>query len=148
MLPRMFASVALLTPLLIAAGPASVVTPGKWENRIDIIDVKLEGGPPGLAKAIMGKPIVVTSCITPAQATMGPKSLFKANKGCRVVRYQAAAGKISSEFVCTRPGGAQRVVSSGSYSADRYAVISKGVMTGQMSMTTTSRTTGRRIGGC
>lgn len=139
-------SVALLA--IAAAPPGPIIQPGKWENRVEILDVQLKGAPPGIAAAMKGRPVVVTSCVTPQQAASGPQAAMNADKSCRFVRYSAAGGKIASELVCARPGGTMRVVSQGTYTPTSYAVSGTGVMSGRMSMTMKSLTTGRRLGGC
>lgn len=143
---RIVASLALLG--VAAAPPGPIITPGKWENRVEILDVQLKGAPPGVAAAMKGQPMVVTSCITPKQAEAGPQSAMNADKACRFVRYSATGGQIASELVCNRPNGTMRVVSQGTYTPTSYAVSGTGTMSGRMSMTMKSRTTGRRLGGC
>lgn len=140
------ASVALLG--IAAAPPGPIITPGKWENRVEILDVQLKGAPPGIAAAMKGRPVVVTSCVTPKQAEAGPQAAMNADKACRFVRYSATGGRIASELVCNRPGGTMRVVSQGTYTPTSYTVSGMGTMSGRMSMTMKSRTTGRRLGGC
>ena len=139
-------SVALLA--IAAAPPGPIIQPGKWENRVEVIDVQMKGAPPSVTAAMKGRPMVVTSCVTPQQAAAGPQAAMNADKSCRFVRYSAAGGKIASELLCTRPGGTMRVVSQGSYTPTSYAVSGTGVMTGRAAMTMRTRTTGRRLGGC
>ena len=59
--------------VLAAAGPA-LITPGKWENRIEVIDVQMAVAPPGVAAAMKGRPQVITSCVTAEQAAAGPRT--------------------------------------------------------------------------
>ncbi|OYY75624.1 MAG: hypothetical protein B7Y43_18760 [Sphingomonas sp. 28-62-20] len=150
MKPRAMLILPIALPLatLAAAPPGPLILPGKWENRVEIIDVKMPGGPPGVAAAMRGRPTTVTSCITPQQAAMGPQAALNADKACRFLRYSAQGGRIASELVCTRPSGTMRMTSQGSYTPTSYAVTGTGVMTGKMRMTMTTKTTGRRIGGC
>ncbi|MBA3879714.1 MAG: DUF3617 domain-containing protein [Sphingobium sp.] len=139
-------SVALLA--VAAAPPGPIIQPGKWENRIEVIDVQMKGAPPSVTAAMKGRPMVVTSCVTPQQAAAGPQAAMNADKSSRFVRYSAAGGKIASELLCSRPGGTMRVVSQGSYTPTSYAVSGTGVMSGRAAMTMRTRTTGRRLGGC
>lgn len=142
----MMASVALLG--IAAAPPGPIIQPGKWENRVEILDVQMKGAPPGLAAAMKGRPMVVTSCITPKQAEAGPQAAMNADKACHFTRYSAAGGRIATELVCNRPAGTMRMTSQGSYTPTSYSVSGSGVMSGRVSMTMKSRTTGRRLGGC
>lgn len=139
-------SVALLG--VAAAPPGPIIQPGKWENRVEILDVQLKGAPPGVAAAMKGRPMVVTSCITPRQAEAGPQAAMNADKACSFVRYSAAGGRIATELVCNRPSGTMRVVSQGSYTPTSYTVLGTGVMSGRLSMTMRTRTSGRRLSGC
>lgn len=143
---RIMVSVALLG--IAAAPPEQIVQPGKWENRVEILSVDIKGAPPGVAAAMKGRPMIVTSCITPKQAEAGPQAAMNADKACRFVRYAAAGGRIASELVCNRPTGTMRVVSQGTYTPTSYAVSGTGVMSGRMAMTMRTRTSGRRLGGC
>lgn len=142
----LFASPALL--LLGAAASAPLIQPGKWENKVEILDVKMSGGPPGLAEAMRGRPQVVTRCVTAAEASRGPQSAMNADKACRFTRYYAANGRISSELVCTRPTGTTTATAQGSYTPTSYAAVGRVTMTGKVQMTMTTRTSGRRLGGC
>lgn len=143
---KLLVSIALLG--VAAAPPGPIIQPGKWENRVEVIDVQMKGAPPALTAAMKGRPMVVTSCVTPQQAAAGPQAAMNADKSCRFVRYSAAGGKIASELLCTRPGGTMRVVSQGAYTPTSYSVSGSGVMSGRTSMTMRTRTTGRRLGNC
>lgn len=143
---RLIAIAAL--PLTLAAAQDMAVQPGKWQNTITIVDIQMPGGPPGIAAAMKGKPTVVTSCITPEQAKAGPRAAMRPESGCRFTKYQAAGGRIATEMMCTRPGGSMKVVSSGTYSPTGYTMTGRATATGAMAMTMTSRTVGKRLGGC
>ncbi|QNQ07812.1 DUF3617 domain-containing protein [Sphingomonas alpina] len=134
--------------LLIGAAPGSHMQPGKWETRIEIIDVKMPGGPPGVAAAMKGKPKIVTACVTPEQAAQGPRAVTKADPGCKFTRYSMTNGRISSQLVCSRPRGTVTMTSEGSYTPTSYTAVGRGVMSGKAPMTITTRTSGRRIGPC
>ncbi|MES2059383.1 MAG: DUF3617 domain-containing protein [Pseudomonadota bacterium] len=140
--------VCLPFALLISAAPGPQIQPGKWETRIEILDVKMPGGPPGVAAAMKGKPRVVTACVTPEQAAQGPRDAMKADPKCKFSRYSMANGRISSQLVCIRPRGTMTMTSQGSYTPTSYSTIGQGVMTGKAAMTITTRTNGRRLGPC
>lgn len=80
-------------PLLLAAGPATVITPGKWVTTVEIVDVKMPGAPPGVAAAMKGRPTTVSTCITPEQApgSPAPRCAPAAAAGSRIPRWPAAA---------------------------------------------------------
>lgn len=133
--------------VLAAAGPA-LITPGKWENRIEVIDVQMAGAPPGVAAAMKGRPQVITSCVTAEQAAAGPRTLLNADKGCRFTRYVATNGRLDSALECVRPGSTLRATTTGTYTATSYQSTGQSVMSGRVRMTMKTRNTGRRVGAC
>ncbi|MBX9813549.1 MAG: hypothetical protein A4S12_08805 [Proteobacteria bacterium SG_bin5] len=139
---------ALAALPLLGAGDAALIQPGKWENRAEILTVDMPGAPPRLLAAMKGRPQVITSCVTPAQAALGPRDLLNRDRACRFTRYDARGGRIATEMVCTRPTGTMRATSSGRYTLTSYEVSGSMVMTGRARMTMTTRTTGRRLGPC
>lgn len=134
--------------LLLAAGPAAVISPGKWTTTVEIVDVQMAGAPPGIAAAMKNHPTTVTACITPQQAAQGPRAALPADSGCRFTQYSAEGGRIASAMTCTRPNGTLNVVSRGSYTPISYTVTGNATMTGRTGMTMTTRTSGKRVGGC
>ena len=139
--------IPLIALPLLAAGDV-VVTPGKWTSTVTVTDVKMAGGPPGMAAMIKGKPTTVSYCITPAQAKQGARAALRADAGCRYTKFDAAAGRIATTMVCTRPGGGMTVQSTGSFTPTSFDITGHAVMTGDMPMTMTSRSVGRRTGNC
>lgn len=135
-------------PLTLAAAQDMAVQPGKWQNTVTIIDVRMANAPPGLAAAMKGKPTVIATCVTPEQAKAGPRAAMRPDSGCKFTRYQASGGRIATEMTCSRPGGAMTVVSSGTYTPTSYTMTGRATATGAMAMTITSRTVGKRLGGC
>lgn len=134
--------------MLAAASPGSPIQPGKWENRMELVDVTMPGAPPEIAAAMKRRPTIVTTCVTPKLAALGPQSAMNVDKKCRFLRYSVRGGRFESELLCTQPGGTMRVTSQGSYTPTSYAVTGTSVMTGRSRMTMTSRTSGRRLGPC
>lgn len=132
---------------LLAAGDV-VVSPGKWTTTVTMIDVQMAGAPPAVAQAMKGRPTTMSHCITPEQARRGVRGAMRQGSGCRFTEFVAAGGRVSSRMVCERPGGSMIVVSTGTYTPTGYDMISKMTGTGRMTMTMTSRTTGRRTGPC
>jgi hypothetical protein len=134
-------------PLLLAAGPDSLVQPGKWENRVEVIDLEMPNAPVGLAQSMRGRPTTVVTCLKPDQARLGPRALLRADAGCSFSQFDTAGGKLTLRMQCDRPTGKSTIVSDGSYSATGYTIRSRSTMDGAR-MTIVTRTTGRLIGAC
>lgn len=145
---------AVIAPLplllaLSAAGPVMVIQPGKWQTTVEILEMKMPGAPPGVTAALNShKPMTTVTCVTPEMATRGPQNMMNRDKACRFAKYSMAGGQIASDMTCTRPTGTMHVVSAGTYTAFSYSVIGHATSTGRMSMTMTTRTSGRRLGSC
>ncbi|MBX9795922.1 DUF3617 domain-containing protein [Sphingomonas sp.] len=147
-MPRYAVPAALLPCLALTAAGPGLINPGKWENRIEVIDVQMPGAPPGIAAAMKGRPQVVTTCVTAEQAAAGPRTLLNADKACRFTRYVAVNGRLDSVLECVRPGATLRATASGTYTPTSYQSVGQSVMTGRTRMTLKTRNTGRRIGAC
>lgn len=136
---------------MMAGAPvaAAGVTPGQWETSVTITSVSMPGAPAGVAKSMQGKTSRMSHCITAEQAAKGPQDMLKSAKNCRFSRYSMVGGRYDADMVCEMGGGGRMtVVSSGSFTPNSYSATAKSVMSGQMPMTMTSTSTGKRVGAC
>lgn len=145
---RTLAGGALAFMVLIAAGSAPIIQPGKWEARVETLDINMPGAPPQMLAALKGRASTVTTCVTAEQASRDPATVLHSAKNCRFLNHQFGGGTISSNLVCTGPTGQMNVTSSGTYTRTSYSVTGKAVMTGKRAMTMTTRTSGRWLGPC
>lgn len=145
---RFLAAAPLL--LLLAASGSLPIQPGKWQTTVTILDVQMEGGPPGVAAGMRGQPPqVATACVTPQQAANGPRSVMEASKGkCQYTSFNASGGRLTGVMACTFGSGGMTVTSNGTYTATSLDISGTSVMTGRMRMTTRTHTVARRIGAC
>lgn len=134
--------------LASAAGAADMtMTPGKWQIVNTVESMAMPGMPPELRQGVIPKPMTTTICITPQQATAGPRDVIgKTNGACHYRNFTATAGRISGVMECKGGMPAPLVVAiEGSFSPTGYDIRSK--MNGG-AMQSTSRTVGKRIGPC
>ena len=126
-----------------AAAPAQLMQPGQWEITSTITSIK-GNLPPSVMASMKGRPNVIRQCITPAQAAQGPRDIMKARPDCKFDKFTMSGGKYASQMQCKD----MRVSATGNYTPVSMAATATMVMTGQMALTMTSNTKGRRIGAC
>lgn len=132
------------------------IKPGRWEHKVEILDVQGADVPPAVVaamKANINKNAVATSCITAEEAAKGASSFLASDAlkkvDCHFDKAEMAGGKISSAMTCHMPGGGTMVThSTGTYSATEYSVDGEIEHTGRMSMTEKTRTSGHWVGEC
>jgi hypothetical protein len=113
-----------------AAAAAPKVLPGEWETTSRMVTQMMPNMPPQAARMMnerMGKPTVIRSCITPQQAARGPDTA-PADRNCKVIRMEYAAGRMNSVMQCNDDGQMSRMKMSGTYTPTSYAM--EGQMTG------------------
>ncbi|MES2097632.1 MAG: DUF3617 domain-containing protein [Pseudomonadota bacterium] len=124
------------------------IQPGKWETRVEVLDRKMTGLPPGIALP-KTEPRTMTSCVTPEQASKGPGDMLKmANASCTATTSTFAGGKIALVMSCKLPNGTLAVKTSGSYSPTEVTTDSEVTMTGKVSSTEKTHSVARRLGDC
>lgn len=131
-----------------SAGSAGTMQPGKWQMTTEVLDMKVNGMPPGIA---VPKPAPVTTsvCITPDQANAGPGNMMaKSTPDCTVSKSTNADGKIAIEMSCKTPAGPVTTKIDGTYSATETVMTSESVTPGEHGATTKSRITSKRVGDC
>ncbi len=138
------AALALALPAQAAPG----IQPGEWEIAVTINSVDMPGAPAGVANMMRGKTTTIRHCITPADAARGPQDMMKSDRTCTFTRYSMTGGQLSSEMTCVRRNMTITATSSGSFTPVSFTATGRSVATGGMTMTTTSTTTGRRVGDC
>jgi hypothetical protein len=128
--------------------------PGEWEMKMEVVDVKAEGLPPGMADG-MKKSASSTSrtCMTPEEAK-GPKGdIFAGDKSgrCKSEGFKWAGGRIEGKTTCPGQGGTGETVMTmdGSYTPQNIDMTMK-TQTDLMGkpMTMEMRVSGRRVGEC
>ncbi|HEX8483001.1 MAG TPA: DUF3617 domain-containing protein [Allosphingosinicella sp.] len=137
-----------------ASGSAVNLQPGEWEMKMEVVNVKVEGLPEGVAEAMKketGK--ASRTCMTPEEAK-GPKGdLFtKDNPGnCKSEGFAWVNGRIQGKTVCQGEGGTGKteMTMDGRYTPQSMDMTMKSDtdMMGKK-MTMEMRMTGRRLGEC
>ena len=139
-----------------AGGGASGVSlqPGEWEMKMEVVDVKAEGLPAGMAEG-MKKSASSSSrtCMTPEEAK-GPKGdIFAGDKSgnCKSEGFKWEGGRIKGKTTCPGQGGTGQTVMTmdGSYSPQSIDMTMKSEtdLMGKP-MTMEMRVSGKRVGEC
>jgi len=132
-----------------ATGPAGGsevrLEPGEWEIKLE--SVKIEGAPPDVTAAMAAaKGSVQRQCIGPEEA--GEMFGAASREGCKGDGDRFRNGRIG-KLICTSGDPPSGHEISGSYTARSFDITNKIIqaMDGG-TVTTESRSTGRRIGDC
>jgi hypothetical protein len=129
--------------------------PGKWENKVEILDMDVQM--PGMTPAMSARmkqamadrpPQIATSCLSAEDAAKGPSAAMLDKEHCSFTKSDTAGGRISTQMVCKTPGGTLSSSGEGSYTSTSYSVDGHGSMTGPRSMTMHTRTSGKWLGEC
>lgn len=128
--------------------------PGEWEMKMEVVDVKAEGLPPGMADG-MKKSASRTdrTCMTEEEAKAPKGDMFSGSKasGCRSEGFKWEGGRIEGKTICPGQGGAGEttMTMAGSYSAQSMDMTMKS-QTDLMGkpMTMEMRVSGKRVGEC
>jgi hypothetical protein len=128
--------------------------PGEWEMKMEVVNVKAEGLPEGVAEAMKKETGSASrTCMTPEEAK-GPKAdIFTKDNpaNCKTEGFSWANGRIQGRTVCAGQGGAGKteMTMDGRYTAQSIDMTMKSdtdIM--GKAMTMEMRMTGRRIGEC
>jgi hypothetical protein len=137
-----------------AANPVALgIKPGRWEHKVELLDIKSDTVPPQMIEAMKAS-IASTafSCVTPEQASKGAEALLSneaiKKMHCKFDKAEFGNGAISTAMSCNMPSGTLTVHSTGTYSATDYAVDGESTMTGKMGLQEKTRTTGKWVGEC
>jgi hypothetical protein len=150
------ASGGTAAPAASGGSSASGVTlqPGEWEMKMEVVDVKVAGLPPGLAESMKSQAGGTNkTCMTPEEAK-GPKGdIFAGDKSgqCKSEGFKWAGGRIQGKTTCPGQGGTGQTVMTmdGTYSAQNIDMTMKSEtqLMGKP-LTMEMRVTGRRVGEC
>ncbi|HEX8625729.1 MAG TPA: DUF3617 domain-containing protein [Allosphingosinicella sp.] len=137
------------------SGSGVNLQPGEWEMTMNVVNVKVEGLPEGVADAMKKEGGKATrTCMTEEEAK-GPKAdmFTKDNPGnCKSEGFSWSGGRIQGKTICEgQQGGAGKtqMTMDGRYSAQSIDMTMKSEtdMMGK-AMTMEMRLTGRRVGEC
>ena len=134
-----------------AAGSGETMQAGQWEMTTQVVSVNVPGMPAGTAPPTP-PPTTVSVCLTPEQVA-NPGADFAtgtgSNGGCTSDNMSWANGRVSGTVQCNQSGTTMRSTLDGRYSGTTYEVTQRAeISSGGQTMTTESRTTGRRTGDC
>lgn len=142
------------TAAATGGGSGVSLQPGEWEMKMEVVDVKAEGLPAGMAEG-MKKSAGSTNrtCMTPEEAK-GPKGdIFAGDKSgnCKSEGFKWEGGRIQGKTTCPGQGGTGETVMTmdGSYSPQNIDMTMKSRtdLAGKP-MTMEMRVSGRRVGEC
>lgn len=139
---------AAVTAMPVAASP---IEPGRWEVQSRVVDLDMPGAPPQVANMMKSKPQTHRHCLTPEEASAGPKEMLKETKGeCKYTKYEMAGGKIDAAVQCTsKDTGQMNMTIKGAYTKTSYNTRHTMKMNGPMGpMTIISEASGRHVGAC
>jgi hypothetical protein len=137
-------------------GSASGVSlqPGEWEMKMEVVDMKVEGMPPGLAESMKSRAGGTNRTCMTAEEAKGPKGdIFAGDKSgnCKSEGFKWSGGRIQGKTTCPGQGGTGQTVMTmeGSYSPQSIDMTMKSQtdMAGKP-MTMEMRVSGRRVGEC
>lgn len=127
--------------------------PGEWEMKTEVVNVKAEGMPPGMAEGMKQSASSTTrTCMTPEDAK-GPKGdLFTGDKSgnCKSEGFSWAGGKISGKTTCGSDASGRTVMTmDGQYSAQNIDMtIKSATNVAGREVAMEMRMSGRRVGEC
>lgn len=139
------------------------LNPGKWENKVEIVDVNLDQSklPPEaqgmkdqMTKSMIGRVTTNSNCLTPEQAAR-PDAGFLAGPNsdqCDYKKFDLSGGKIDAVISCKgeKDGQSGEFTMDGSYDENSYDMrMVMNVTSGEMgTMVIKAKSTARRIGDC
>lgn len=146
-----------------AEAEAIKFSPGQWENKVEIVDVKFDESklPPErkamtgmIVKQMVGQVQTTKNCLTEEQAKK-PGADFLAgaeNDECSYKTFDLSGGKINADIACKgkKPGQQGDIKLTGNYTATSYDMEMGMVMSsGEMgTMTIKAKNSAKRIGEC
>lgn len=134
-------------------GATAELSPGQWETTVEILRMDM-GNVPGMPAGMTPPrpaPTTVRSCLTPQQARRPNAGFMAGNNeaGCAYENFSMAGGRVQGTMTCNQQGSTVRATVNGSFSPESYRMESDSqVNSNGVSVSTTTRVTGRRIGDC
>ncbi|CAN5331474.1 hypothetical protein BH10PSE13_BH10PSE13_20300 [soil metagenome] len=114
----------------------SFLSPGQWQMKMTINDMKIPGMPPAMAgrmKSAMGEARTFDHCVTEEEAKKPKEDFFSGDKAaaCRYDSFTMGGGKMAMVMQCNHATGKQVVTMDGTYGPDSYKMTMASVMTGK-----------------
>ena len=140
-------------PLLLAAAPAPIPSPGLWEHTVVYVVDRVNGSAlvAEQAQTMLPSPAPYRACYS-ASDLADPKEFLLASKSvqCRFSRFNMADGKLSAAGNCTDSRyPTVQVDGSGTYGANGYDFSFSGqAQSGDLAVDFRGRDSGRRVGSC
>jgi hypothetical protein len=137
------------------SGSAGAVNlqPGEWEMNMEVVNVKVEGLPEGVADAMKKEGKASRTCMTEEEAK-GPKAdMFTKDNAsnCKSESFTWSGGRIQGKTTCEGQGGAGKtqMTMDGRYTPQSIDMTMKSEtdMMGK-AMTMEMRLSGKRVGEC
>lgn len=136
------------------------LAPGEWEATTEVLDVNVEGLPPGVPADAMtrmiGQRTTFKHCITPAQAEKPSADFLAGQKdaNCSIKKFDMTKGNVTADMNCAVPqqqNANMNIRMEGTYLPESYDmdmnVLTEGMSNG-LTMTMKMKNSGKRIGDC
>ena len=150
---RCHLQLVILLPTLLAAVPAPVLSPGRWEHTVVYVVDEVNGSSliAEQAQSMLPSPPPYRACHSVSDLA-DPESFLLASKAiqCRFSHFAMADGAISAAGECKDSRyPAIRVDGAGTYGANGYDFSFSGkAQSGDLTITFRGRDSGRRLGSC
>jgi len=140
-----------------AAGNDMLIEPGKWQTKINVLDVDIPGMPPQVAQQMKQTMANVQghsydTCLTEADVKRPKEDFFAGkNNDCRYDHFTMSGGKIDAALRCeAKSSGTMNMTINGTYSRDSYEATMAMDMSGgpKGGMKMRSHSESHRIGAC
>jgi hypothetical protein len=137
-----------------AAGAIDMISPGRWEGVVHIMEMTRPGLPPEararLAQARGDEKIV--TCVTPEDIKQSKASMFGDLGGeCKYDHFAMGGGKVDGTATCNSGNVKTKTTVSGTFSSDAYHLTVRSEGTGARpteNMTMAMSADARRVGAC
>jgi hypothetical protein len=145
--------VVIALPLLLAAAPAPVPSPGLWEHTIVYVVDKVNGSSllADQGQSMLPPPPPYRACYS-ASDLSDPRAFLLASKSvqCHLSDFTMANGKLSASGNCTDARyPSVHVAGTGAYGATGYDFSFSGrAQAGEITVDFRGRDSGRRVGSC
>ena len=138
-----------------AAGKGSFVRPGKWEQRVTLVNIEAPGMPPETREYMqraMSKAQVNNVCLSKEQAENPREDFFTgADKNCTYEHFNWGDGKIDLKLVCKHEQATTTMAMAGTYTPDNYVLTMTSTNNAKAAagdMTMTMKVDAKRVGEC
>lgn len=136
------------------SSPGVSLQPGEWEMKMELVDVKVEGLPEGVADGMKSQAGGISrTCMTPEEAKAPKGDMFAGDQAgnCKSEGFKWEGGRIQGKMTCAGQGGTGQTVMTmdGRYSPQSIDMTTKSEteMMGK-GMTMEMRISGKRVGEC